>query len=524
MRTAAERQLQAQRPVSSRPARSRLATPDSHHRRGRDLHSLRASGNQAVQRELQTRAEKADGVRDAPPVVHEVLRTPGQPLDAETRALMQRRFRHEFSEVRVHTDARAAESAAAVQARAYTVGQHIVIGAGQPSPETMVGRRLIAHELAHVVQQSRDGNARDWSPSAPHEREARAAETAVASGEGAVRIASNTGPGLARQPISGDERSTIKEILKILGERMERLKETARVIIAEEGIALTDRLPGGIPSNRVGQITGALERIAGDEGSPRAGAAAESLRRIADNQSQSRVLNQELKTGMQQPESSFTAPSAEGPLESAPREAEAVASDLERTALKTETEFAGKAGSFLKLGTLLEAALPGPQDVLFLWIGFFGSLADAKEKISDESYLLGFSEGVAANLLGFAAAWVREELITRDFQGSIGERVAGFSGVRQRASNRGAVDGFRFIRQLDGKQRIAFLQQGFAILAQQRKTVGPVFNFDDVLALGLALQPTIEQLFEVAREQEAARLAALQLARDRVRGHGWAQP
>jgi hypothetical protein len=88
-----------------------------------------------------------------PPVVHEVLRSPGQPLDANTRAFMEPRFGHDFSHVRVHTDAKAAESARTVNALAYTVGQHVVFGAGVDALATTGGRKLVAHELMHTVQQ-----------------------------------------------------------------------------------------------------------------------------------------------------------------------------------------------------------------------------------------------------------------------------------------------------------------------------------------------------------------------------------
>jgi hypothetical protein len=89
----------------------------------------------------------------APPIVHEVLRSPGQPLDEGTRAFMEPRFGQDFSQVRLHTDARAAESARAVNALAYTVGRDVVFGVGQYAPYTSPGQRLIAHELAHTVQQ-----------------------------------------------------------------------------------------------------------------------------------------------------------------------------------------------------------------------------------------------------------------------------------------------------------------------------------------------------------------------------------
>ncbi|MDB5069144.1 MAG: hypothetical protein JWM87_255 [Candidatus Eremiobacteraeota bacterium] len=88
------------------------------------------------------------------PGVQRVLNSAGRPLDASVRSAMQPHFGHDFSRVSVHTDERAAESAASVGALAYTVGRHVVFGAGQFAPATTAGRRLLAHELAHVVQQS----------------------------------------------------------------------------------------------------------------------------------------------------------------------------------------------------------------------------------------------------------------------------------------------------------------------------------------------------------------------------------
>lgn len=90
----------------------------------------------------------------SPPIVSEVLKSPGQPLDSETRGFMETRFSHDFSRVRVHTDSQAAKSALAVNALAYTVGRDVVFRAGQFEPRTVAGRRLLAHELTHVVQQS----------------------------------------------------------------------------------------------------------------------------------------------------------------------------------------------------------------------------------------------------------------------------------------------------------------------------------------------------------------------------------
>ncbi|HYK05706.1 MAG TPA: DUF4157 domain-containing protein [Thermoanaerobaculia bacterium] len=89
-----------------------------------------------------------------PSVVHDVLASGGRPLDEGTRADMESRFGHDFGRVRVHDDTRAAESAGAVAARAYTVGDHMVFAPGMYAPGSPSGQRLLAHELTHVVQQS----------------------------------------------------------------------------------------------------------------------------------------------------------------------------------------------------------------------------------------------------------------------------------------------------------------------------------------------------------------------------------
>ena len=78
----------------------------------------------------------------------------GQPLPESVRAFFEPRFGYDFSQVRIHTDSNAGESAKAVNALAYTVGQDVVFGVGRYSPETESGKKLIVHELTHVVQQS----------------------------------------------------------------------------------------------------------------------------------------------------------------------------------------------------------------------------------------------------------------------------------------------------------------------------------------------------------------------------------
>ena len=107
--------------------------------------------SETLQREAGGSGTRAGSL--APPIVHQVLRAPGAPLGEATRAFFEPRFGHDFSRVRVHTDAQAARSAQSVGAQAYTVGNHIVFNEGRYAPATASGGELLAHELTHTVQQ-----------------------------------------------------------------------------------------------------------------------------------------------------------------------------------------------------------------------------------------------------------------------------------------------------------------------------------------------------------------------------------
>jgi hypothetical protein len=125
-----------------------------------------------------------------------VLRAPAQPLDAATTAAMEPRFGHDFSRVRVHTGARAEESARAVGALAYTVGQNVVFGAGQFAPGTADGRRLLTHELAHTIQQGEVETGTSLAvdnPASADEASADAAADAVLAGQ-QPSVMSHRGP------------------------------------------------------------------------------------------------------------------------------------------------------------------------------------------------------------------------------------------------------------------------------------------------------------------------------------------
>ena len=109
------------------------------------MHLQKTAGNATVSAALE---------EQEPTLVKDVVGSGGGTvLDRETRGFMESRLGADFSDVRVHTDAKASESARSVQAHAYTVGSDVVFQSGQYAPESDSGKRMLAHELTHVVQQ-----------------------------------------------------------------------------------------------------------------------------------------------------------------------------------------------------------------------------------------------------------------------------------------------------------------------------------------------------------------------------------
>jgi hypothetical protein len=107
------------------------------------MHLQKTAGNEAVTSAL-----------EEPSLVKQVVGSGGgSPLDRDTRGFMESRIGADFGNVRVHTDSRASESAKSVQAYAYTVGNDVVFQSGKYQPESDSGKRMLAHELTHVVQQ-----------------------------------------------------------------------------------------------------------------------------------------------------------------------------------------------------------------------------------------------------------------------------------------------------------------------------------------------------------------------------------
>jgi hypothetical protein len=135
------------------------------------------------------------------------LESPSRLLDPTTTAVMESRFGHDFSRVRIHSGPAAEASARSVGALAYTVGEHVVFGRAGFSPGNPQGLRLLGHELAHVVQQSRSGTP---APSREAEAEAeRSGETAAAGRPVRVGLASTAGTLQRKQDLDEDEQKIV---------------------------------------------------------------------------------------------------------------------------------------------------------------------------------------------------------------------------------------------------------------------------------------------------------------------------
>lgn len=196
--------------IAIQPHRLAVSSPAGPLEQQADLaaEGMMLMGKQELQRECtecegreepsKKRAPAAAQGSEAPPIVNEVLGSSGSPLDDDVRAQFEPALGHDFGRVRIHADSRAAESARAVGALAYTVGRDVVFGAGLYEPATDTGRRLLAHELAHVVQQSQAApSAKLQVGRVDSSAEAEAAKVGASSPVQLARLTSTT---LQRMP------------------------------------------------------------------------------------------------------------------------------------------------------------------------------------------------------------------------------------------------------------------------------------------------------------------------------------
>jgi len=171
----------------------------------------RLIGNAAVSRAAVSRDVEAEEERS--PVLDVVGSGGGQALDEETRTDMEGRLGADFSDVRVHTDSAAHNSAKAVNAHAYTVGSNVVFQRDKYDPTSSDGKLMLAHELTHVIQQRNGpvdgsptgGGIQVSDPGDRFEREASANAERVMSGPSAAPVQTSAAPSIQRDEAEGEE-------------------------------------------------------------------------------------------------------------------------------------------------------------------------------------------------------------------------------------------------------------------------------------------------------------------------------
>lgn len=202
----------------------------------KSIASGECSGCRKKRRVLQHQRVHPHKVNTVPSVVHEVLRSPGQPIDMATLSCMESRFGYDFSQVRVHTDNKASESARELNAKAYTIGQDVAFRQGAYAPGTGVGRKLIAHELTHVVQQQNTSGLKyrnTCENNDSHEREAQQVAERITSGNSQSGVSKTAGMTLMREggpnPIWGGFRITggNDEYIRAVRADLDRLNSTS---------------------------------------------------------------------------------------------------------------------------------------------------------------------------------------------------------------------------------------------------------------------------------------------------------
>ena len=468
----------------------------------------------------------------------------GGGIDDRTREFFEPRFGADLSAVRVHSGPAAADSAARHGAAAYTLGNDIVLGAGQQAGPNLV----TAHELAHVVR----GDAVGRMARAPGEQAAYAIISQVwqVAGRDIVVVAAgdqvlffyrrtglgNKGAGVAPAAGKWTPFKTLMEHRELPGQPWFNKNPYYRNVGPENELrgygntrnqqigAWLDgqEVPAGTPADDWQVVEREMDEVAarhrasrpgGGSGGGRPGGGGPSEGGPGDGGSGGRSGENAAKAEGAEARAAGTEAKAAG-TEAHAAGAEAKALGAEAKALRAEgaalevAADAVKAGRVARLGALLlELALPGPWDVFFLYLSAFASIAEAKAKLRADSYALGFAEGLSAVLTGTSAARATQLLMYRVATPSIGERVAGFEGVRERGTNEGVAAGFKFGQALSAEQSTGFRTVCFRQMKANGQQLTGDFGRDDLIAMAVALRPTVVELLDEAQRQEEARQA-----------------
>lgn len=429
-----------------------------------------------VSRKFAEYESHTEGTDTAPASVDRVLASSGKPLDPALRQDMEQRFGHDFSRVQVHSGAAAEQSARDVNAHAYTVGCNVVFGVGRFAPATPGGRRLLAHELTHVVQQS-DGN-RAVAAVVRRQTGAEGAYKIISqiwqvAGRDIVAVATGHGDqvlffyrrigtgskGVGVAPKAGQWtpfKTLMTQDESILGAKANPNKAWINKQPYYTQVAPEDPLRG-MANKRNQQVGAWLDKEGVPAGTVKDWQTVEQeMDNVAGKYRQSvkggggggaKAATAEVKGGAVETKAAGVETKAVG-VEAKALATEAKLVGVEVTALKAENvltkgaQIAAKGAKIARISELVIAlGMPGPWDVFFMFIAAFASLAEAKAKLRADAYALGFAEGLAAVITWTQADDVQRMLMNRVTNPSMGERVAGFEGVREKGNNEGGGGG-----------------------------------------------------------------------------------
>ncbi|MEN4917889.1 DUF4157 domain-containing protein [Achromobacter spanius] len=481
-----------------------------------------------------------------PPFLREVLASHGHPLDANTRSFMESRFRTDFSGVRVHADERASASADSVQARAFTVGHHIVLGTNEYAPGTPAGRALLAHELAHVIQQSSlaPGGAMllQREPRGPTYGNLPRDAPAFGSSRDVIRLKNVDGTwkevgGRYGRTARGNYDFVVKdgEIFAVKAKnrmgaighteaaRGERVNwagqvefEGGKVKSWNDGSGhyrslSSMRQPAvqaGLPDEKFVQHPETIGR-------PRPKGSLPQLP-VEQPATKPRVPGEQPKVGSGPPRmAEFEQRYGKAPAAAPTTAASTVVAEEAASVLKVQGRAAsalGKIGS--AAGWVADFLMPGPQDAIMLMVQFAMTYAEAQEAERAKGMRSGFGQGLCAGLLRLSRGWIRDNLAPKVISRSVASHVAATTGYREKGFVQGLVAGISFAERLSADQRKALIKEATRAMRAKgddmtlRARWERGYTANDIIDLSIALAPRITEILEEAQKNEELRQAA----------------
>jgi len=486
-----------------------------------------------------------------PASVDGALAAPGRPLEPALRQDMEKRFGHDFSRVRVHSGAVAEQSAQDVDAKAYTVGHDIVFGAGRFTEGTNEGRRLIAHELTHVVQQSGVARHGVWDSAG----RVSASALSVQRAPGPTRAHAPSPPswlgswGASAVHVQGDiwdvklpslggdswvgPYNQLQAYIKkqgfagkmeaahiVGGEHLNDIRsafsyDKAPCIAVDKSLHATWTTGTANLQSRQGPMGGRATKTQG-----RPVVTGKDVIGLYDELYRSHPELQEMARNIVEPPGGGAGkrlvPAHGSVAARTAKVGEDVTAKVGQTSAKVENAVADAVGMEAKVATRLSRInalakvgylgfhflLPGPLDVFMLIIQFAGSYAEAHEAIRSRNTRTGFAIGLSASLLGRSFGAVRKHLARKFIlDREVHTQVVGAVGMAETSHNAGLSAGFHYGEILSDDAKDTLREVGFSALKAQ---VSPPEWEELLTARGVwqfakTLLPTVDQIFEAMR-------------------------